>query len=51
MGLCLRAVCKLYLRSNRFQELLAPSLVMDTYEKDEIGQKTWQKLSKIYMGQ
>ena len=26
-------------------------LVMDTYEKDEIGQKTWQKLSKIYMGQ
>jgi iron(III) transport system substrate-binding protein len=26
-------------------------LVMDTYDKDEIGQKTWQKLSKIYMGQ
>jgi len=26
-------------------------LVMDTYEKDEIAQKTWQKLSKIYMGQ
>jgi len=26
-------------------------LVMDTYEKDEIGQRTWQKLSKIYMGQ